>query len=223
MNSASSSGASSSINNPSPSLRQMSHDQLVAENVRRTTDNLALQLRRDAGDTNVPADEPLLPLPPNPSTGNKLQQWVAAFTQLSPSSQAQGAVVLESIQTKTNPAPRPTTSSIAKVLFDSTKELPLSSGLDSTYNFGIHHLIQDLATAGEYCPLTLFTNKNTERLHREGHSLKRSKVHVNGVSHHLLDLSQFESERDLDPLTWQEAYQRYLTWIADIGDQQSVK
>ncbi|KAJ8588548.1 hypothetical protein M405DRAFT_712558, partial [Rhizopogon salebrosus TDB-379] len=162
-------------------------------------------------------------VPHIPNTGNRLQQWVAAFTHLSPASQAQGAAVLDSIQAKNNLTPRPSTSSISKVLFDSSKELPLSSGLDSTYNFGIHHFIQDLANAGEYCPLTLFTNKNSERLHREGHSLKRSKVHVNGVSHHLLDLSQFESERDLDPLTWQEAYQRYLTWISDIGDQPAVK
>jgi len=48
-------------------------------------------------------------------------------------------------------------------------------------------------------------------------------VHVNGVSHHLLDLSQFENERELDPLTWQEAFQCYLSWIADVGDEPSVK
>jgi hypothetical protein len=118
-----------------------------------------------------------------------------------------------------------TTASISpgpssKVLFDSSKEAP---GLDSSYNFGIHSFIHDLLVAGPYCPLTLFTNANTERLHREGHSLKRSKVNVNGVLYHLLDLSQFENELAIDPLLWQEAYQRYLTWIKDIGDAASLE
>jgi hypothetical protein len=49
------------------------------------------------------------------------------------------------------------------------------------------------------------------------------KVHVDEVSHHLLDLSQFENEHELDPLTWQEVFQHYFSWIADVGDEQSVK
>ncbi|KAG1810397.1 uncharacterized protein HD556DRAFT_1205263, partial [Suillus plorans] len=126
---------------------------------------------------------------------------ISAFNQLSPTSQAQGSAVLETIMPKSTA--RPNVTAVSKVLFDSSKELPSGSG--------------------QYCPLTLFTNQNMERLHREGHSLKRSKVHVNGVSHHLLDLSQFENELDLDPLSWQEAYQRYLTWIEDIGDASSLK
>ncbi|KAG1796488.1 hypothetical protein EV424DRAFT_1280734, partial [Suillus variegatus] len=146
---------------------------------------------------------------------------ISAFNQLSPTSQAQGSAVLETIMPKSTA--RPNVTAVSKVLFDSSKELPSGSGLDSTYNFGIHSFVQDLLNAGQYCPLTLFTNQNMERLHREGHSLKRSKVHVNGVSHHLLDLSQFENELDLDPLSWQEAYQRYLTWIEDIGDASSLK
>ncbi|KAG1828815.1 hypothetical protein EV424DRAFT_1590805, partial [Suillus variegatus] len=145
-----------------------------------------------------------------------LQQWISAFTQLSPTSQTQGSAVLDSIIPKA--ASRPNVASVAKVLFDTAKELPTGSGVDSTYSFGIHSFVQDLLNAGQYCPLTLFTNANTERLHREGYSLKRTKINVNGISHHLLDLSQFANELDLDPLSWQEAYQRYLTWIKDIGD-----
>jgi hypothetical protein len=136
-------------------------------------------------------------------------------------SQAQGTAVLSSIAPKV--VPRPNVIPVAKVLFDSSQELPSGSGLDSTYSFGIHSFVQDLLNAGQYCPLTLFTNQNMEHLHREGHSLKRSKVHVNGVPHHLLDLSQFENELDIDPLSWQEAYQCYLTWIEDIGDASALK
>ncbi|KAG1719865.1 uncharacterized protein EDB91DRAFT_1027501, partial [Suillus paluster] len=142
----------------------------------------------------------------------------SAFAQLSPTSQNQGSTIITPKTTI-----RPNLTSLLKVLFDSSKELPSGSGLDSTYNFGIHSFIQDLLNAGQYCPLTLFTNLNTEHLHREGHSLKRSKIHVDGTSHHLLDLSQFDNELELDPLSWQEAYQRYLTWIKDIGDPSSHK
>ncbi|KAG0702795.1 hypothetical protein DFH29DRAFT_770341, partial [Suillus ampliporus] len=164
-------------------------------------------------------------LPSNPNVPiNKLHHWVAAFTQLSPASQAQGSALLNSIMPNTaSTSTRPNVVAASKVLFDSSKEALSSGTIDSTYNFGIHSFIQDLADAGQYCPLTLFSAENTEHLHREGHSLKRSKIHVNGVSHHLLDLSQFEGELSLDALTWQEAYQRYLTWIADIGDQMSLK
>jgi hypothetical protein len=215
----------SSSANPASVLPTLSYDQTVAENARRVADNLVLQNRRNAGELNVPSDEPILPLPPNPNVPvNKLHHWVAAFAQLSPASQAQGSVLLNSIMpTQASTSSRPNVAAVSKVLFDSSKEAASSGTIDSTYNFGIHSFIQDLADAGQYCPLTLFSAENTERLHREGHSLKRSKIHVNGVSHHLLDLSQFDSEVNLDTLTWQEAYQRYLTWIADVGDQASLK
>ncbi|KAG0693352.1 hypothetical protein DFH29DRAFT_776788, partial [Suillus ampliporus] len=147
------------------------------------------------------------------SYSTALQQWLSAFAQLSPNSQNQGTNIFIP-----KPSTRPNIPAIAKVLFDSSKEAPSGAGLDLTYNFGIHSFIQDLLIAGQYCPLTLFTNSNTKRLHREGHSLKRSKINVAGISYHLLDLSQFENELDMDPLSWQEAYQRYLTWIKDIGD-----
>ncbi|KAG2745665.1 hypothetical protein P692DRAFT_201719810, partial [Suillus brevipes Sb2] len=198
----------------------MTYDQIAIENTRRLTNNIALQVRRDTNKLNVPADELLIPVPPKP-VGTAIQQWILAFNQLSPMSQAQGTAVLSSIAPKV--VARPNVIPVAKVLFDSSQELPSGSGLDSTYSFGVHSFIQDLLNAGQYCPLTLFTNQNMEHLHHEGHSLKRSKVHVNGVPHHLLDLSQFENELDIDPLSWQEAYQCYLTWIEDIGDASALK
>ncbi|KAG2041578.1 hypothetical protein BDR03DRAFT_855988 [Suillus americanus] len=193
---------------------------MIAENLCRHISNVALQACRDAGNPNVPLDELLIPIPPKPSS-TAIQQWISTFNQLSPNSQAQGSAVLETLVPK--PTVRPNVAAVSKVLFDSSKELPSGSGIDLTYNFGIHSFIQDLLNAGQYCPLTLFTNQNMEHLHCEGHALKRSKVHVNGISHHLLDLSQFENELDLDLLSWQEAYQCYLTWIEDIGDPSSLK
>ncbi|KAG2146034.1 uncharacterized protein EDB93DRAFT_1047913, partial [Suillus bovinus] len=157
--------------------------------------------------------------PPTPTNRHSpLQQWISAFAQLSPNSQNQGISILTP-----KSIPRPSVTAVSKVLFDSLKEALGGAGLDSTYNFGIHSFIHNLLLAGQYCPLTLFTNTNTEHLHREGHLLKRSKININGVSYHLLNLSQFDNELDMDQLSWQEAYQRYLTWIKDIGDTNSLE
>ncbi|KAG1725000.1 uncharacterized protein EDB91DRAFT_1087265 [Suillus paluster] len=127
----------------------MTHDQIVAENAHRLTDNVALQSCRDAGDINVPADELLIPLPPQPS-GTALQQWISAFTKLSPTSQMQGSAILDSIIPKV--ISRPSVTSVVKVLFGTAKELPSGSSIDSTYSFGIHSFVQDLLNAGQYCP-----------------------------------------------------------------------
>jgi hypothetical protein len=209
-------GNFSTANNTSGSTGQMSYDQIVAENLRRAMDNAVLQQCRDTGETNVPADELLIPVPSQP-TGTALQLWISAFAQLSPNSQNKGTAILTP-----KSVVRPNVSTVLKVLFDSSKEAPSGAGLDSTYNFGIHSFIHNLLLAGQYCPLTSFTNANTEHLHHEGHSLKRCKINVNGVSYHLLDLSQFKNELDIDPLSWQEAYQCYLTWIKDISNSNSL-
>ncbi|KAG1875921.1 hypothetical protein C8R48DRAFT_768776 [Suillus tomentosus] len=119
--SSSSTGNSSNTNNstgsPNTSTSQMTHDQIVAGNLKRVANNTVLQQRRDAGEPNVSADELLIPTPPQP-TGTALQQWIAAFAQLSPNSQNQGSAILT-----------PKT---------------------------------DLLVTDQYCPLTLFTNINTQ-------------------------------------------------------------
>ncbi|KAG2064408.1 hypothetical protein BDR04DRAFT_1179924 [Suillus decipiens] len=215
-----SASTASSSANPASAVPTLSYDQTVAENACRITDNLILQNHCNARDLNVPADEPILPLPPNPNVpANKLHHWVTAFAQLSLASQAQGLALLNSIMpTQASTSSCPNVSAVAKVLFDSSKEAISSGTINSTYNFSIHSFIQDLTDAGQYCPLILFSAENTEHLHQEGHSLKCTKIHIGRVSHHLLDLSQFESELSLDTLTWQEAYQWYITWIMDVGD-----
>jgi hypothetical protein len=82
-----------------------------------------------------------------------LQQWISAFTQLSPMLQTQGSAVLDFIILKATS--RPNVASVVKVFFNTAKEAPSSSGVDSTYSFDIHGVIQDLLNAGQYCPLTL--------------------------------------------------------------------
>ncbi|KAG2030993.1 hypothetical protein BDR03DRAFT_986720 [Suillus americanus] len=96
----------------------------------------------------------------------------------------------------------PNVVAVAKVLFDSSKEAISSGTINSTYNFDIHSFIQNLTDARQYCPLILFSTENTEHLHWEGQALKHSKI-------------QFERKLSLNTLTWQEAYQQYLTWITD--------
>ncbi|KAG2746841.1 hypothetical protein P692DRAFT_20876137 [Suillus brevipes Sb2] len=62
--------STTSITNPistaTPSGMQMSYDQIILENTRRLTNNIALQARRDANELNVPADDLLIPVPPKP-------------------------------------------------------------------------------------------------------------------------------------------------------------
>ncbi|KIK34070.1 hypothetical protein CY34DRAFT_17969 [Suillus luteus UH-Slu-Lm8-n1] len=211
-------GPSSSTNNTastasSSSTSQMSHNQIVAENLRRSTANTILQQCRDAREINVPADELLIPVPP-PPTGTALQQWLSAYSQMSPNSQALGTTSLPS-----KAVARPNTTNITKVLFDSLKEAPAGEGLNSTYNFdNIAHSQWNGAHETEGIGLKpstkasrwnrpnptitmLFTNANTEQLHHEGHSLKRSKINVNGSPYHLLDLLQFKNELDIDQLS----------------------
>lgn len=180
----------SSLANSVPAPATLSYDQTIAENTCHVTDNLVLQNCHNAGDLNVPTDEPIFILPPNSNVpANKLYYWVAAFAQLSPASQAQGLVLLNSIMpAQASTLSRPNVIAVAKVLFDSSKEALSSGTIDSNYNFGIHSFIQDLIDStynfsidsfiqdltdvGQYCPLTLFSTENTEHLHWEGHSLK---------------------------------------------------
>jgi len=130
----------------------MTHDQILAKNAHQLTDNLLLQSCRDAGDLNVPIDE-LMILIPSQLARTALQQWISAFTQLLPILQTQGSAVLDSIILKATS--RPNVASVVNVLFNTAKEAPSSSGVDSTYSFDIHGVIQDLLNAGQYCPLTL--------------------------------------------------------------------
>ncbi|KIK93110.1 hypothetical protein PAXRUDRAFT_829309, partial [Paxillus rubicundulus Ve08.2h10] len=175
----------------------MSNDEIVAENELRTLRNEALQTRQDDGESSVPTDEPLIPLPSPPSssnTGTHLHRVLATFMQLSPASQVKA----------------------------SAAELPASEAFDSTYNLSIHHLVIELAEARQYLPLTLFTNKNNKHLHSEAYTLKRIKVPTSvGTNTHLLNLSQFKSEDTLDPLSWQEAWGCYLTWIMDVAPHEA--
>ncbi|KIK90488.1 hypothetical protein PAXRUDRAFT_151840 [Paxillus rubicundulus Ve08.2h10] len=197
----------------------MSNDEIVPKNELRTLRNEALQTRWDDRESPIPTDEPLIPLPSPPSssnTGTHLHQVLAAFVQLSPASQVKASAAVNSLGL-TNSTPCPDTSSVSKVLFDTSKELPASEAFDSTYNLSIHHLVIELVEARQYLPLMLFTNKNNKHLHSEAYMLKCIKAPTSvGTNTHLLDLSQFESEDTLDPLSWQEAWGHYLTWIVDI-------
>ncbi|KIK79432.1 hypothetical protein PAXRUDRAFT_834100, partial [Paxillus rubicundulus Ve08.2h10] len=181
--------------------------------------NEALQTCRDDGELSVPTDKPLIPLPSPPSssnTGTHLHRVLATFMQLSPASQVKASAAVDSLGLM-NSTPRPDTSSVSKVLFDTSKELPASEAFNSTYNLGIHHLVIELVEACQYLPLTLFTNKNNKCLHSEAYTLKCIKVPTSvGTNTHLLNLSQFKSEDTLDPLSWQEAWGCYLTWIVDV-------
>ncbi|KAF8435503.1 hypothetical protein L210DRAFT_3648665 [Boletus edulis BED1] len=140
------------------------------------------------------------------SSASKAQQWLAAYTLLSPDSKARAAKAFDAIK----PA-----DAAPSIIFSTNKEIKMSSTLDSTYGLGIHPTINDLAKAGQYLPLILFTDDMTKRLHRGGLTLKKIKSTIGGITHHLLDLSAFPAEDSLDAFTWHEAWKRYLSWLQD--------
>ncbi|KIK86578.1 hypothetical protein PAXRUDRAFT_802788 [Paxillus rubicundulus Ve08.2h10] len=186
-----------------------------AENTLCVSHNSLLQARRDAGEVGILIDEPLLSRLPDPPVMNAGQEWISAYLSLTPGTRIRAVKALDAI--KPSQAPPNSSASTSKVIFITDQEVKASSVLDSAYDLGIHSSIFNLANACQYIPLTLFTNVNTKRLHREGLTLKKVKSSINGVTHHLLNLSQFESEDGMDSFTWQEAWLCYLVWLADAA------
>lgn len=193
--------------------------EIDTKNAARTSRNQALQARRDAYKASVPADDILIARPSTPTSNHPLttqaQQWITAYVVMSPGSKSQAIKALDAIKPAAS-----TPSSTHKILFSARKEIQMSMTFDCTCGLGIHSTITDLASAGQYLPLILFTDDATKRLHHEGHTLKKVKSSIAGVTHHLLDLSTSPPEDSLDTLTWHEAWKRYLNWLKEVSDTQ---
>ncbi|KIK82181.1 hypothetical protein PAXRUDRAFT_154371 [Paxillus rubicundulus Ve08.2h10] len=148
---------------------------------------------------------------------NTGQEWISAYLSLTPGTRNRAVKALDAIK----PSQAQSNSSVLmlKVIFTADQEVKASASsiLNSMYDLGIHSSIFDLTNAHQYIPLTLFTNVNTKHLHREGLTLKKVKSSINGVTHHLLNLSQFKSEGGMGSFTWQEAWLCYLVWLADAA------
>ncbi|KIK80395.1 hypothetical protein PAXRUDRAFT_15821 [Paxillus rubicundulus Ve08.2h10] len=129
---------------------------------------------------------------------NAGQEWISAYLSLTPGTRIWAIKALDAIK----PSEAPPNSSVLrlKVIFTADQEVKASSVLNSTYDLGIHSSIFDLANARQ-----------------EGLTLKKVKSSINGVTHHLLNLSQFESEDGMDSFTWQEAWLCYLIWLTDAA------
>ncbi|KIK93826.1 hypothetical protein PAXRUDRAFT_12411 [Paxillus rubicundulus Ve08.2h10] len=167
-----------------------------AKNVLRVSCNCLLQARRYAGEAGVLTDKSLLSWLLDPPVMNTGQEWISAYLSLTPGMRNWAVKALDDI--KPSQAQPHSSVPMSKVIFTADQEarLPLSS---------------------THIPLTLFTNMNTKHLHREGLTLKKVKSSINGITHHLLNLSQFESEDSMDSFTWQEAWLHYLVWLADAA------
>ncbi|KIK92606.1 hypothetical protein PAXRUDRAFT_13136 [Paxillus rubicundulus Ve08.2h10] len=147
-------------------------------------------------------------------TGGSVHQWASAYSPLSPSSKVQAIKALNTLKpTKIKLFP-----SLPKVIFMVDREVKVPSSLDSAYSLGIHVVVTELAKAKQYTPLMLFTVANMFHLHKEGYLLKKTKSSINVTIHHLLDLSQFEAEETTDALTWQEAWQCKISWLAEVAE-----
>ncbi|KIK74942.1 hypothetical protein PAXRUDRAFT_19408 [Paxillus rubicundulus Ve08.2h10] len=175
-----------------------------AKNVLRVSHNSLLQARWNAGEAGVPIDEPLLSQLPDPPVINTGQEWISAYLSLTPGTRIQVVKALDAI--KPSQALSNSSASTSKVIFTTDQEVKASSVLDSAYDLGIHSSIFDLANTSPLPSSPI-----------EGLTLKKVKSSINGVTHHLLNLSQFESEDGMDSFTWQEAWLRYLVWLADTA------
>ena len=89
----------------------------------------------------------------------------------------------------------------APVVMPDAKVIPISKHIDN------------LANAGFHVPLSLFTFDSLSKLQSQPHLSKTVKVHHDGQNVYILDLSQFPSENDMQPLDWYSAWERYLEWI----------
>ncbi|KIK72648.1 hypothetical protein PAXRUDRAFT_21749 [Paxillus rubicundulus Ve08.2h10] len=129
---------------------------------------------------------------------NAGQEWISAYLSLTPGMRNQAIKALDTIK----PSQAQPNSSVPtlKVIFTADQEVKASSILNSMYDLGIHSSIFNIA------------NDCQEDL-----TLKKVKSSINSVTHHLLDLSQFESEDGMDSSTWQEAWFQYLVWLADAA------
>ncbi|RDB16021.1 hypothetical protein Hypma_003462 [Hypsizygus marmoreus] len=189
--------------------------QIYAENIASTGCNNALQARRDAGEPDVPIDEALLSLLPTqivtppPTPASNVTQMVAAFSQFSPNSQSKALLLLNGPSQPTVP------STTSRILFTASDELPAStSSMD--FGYGIHPFLVQLAMHKVHIPLTLFTSKSTNRLHRESTTLTQKVIYTkNNTKSHILDVSQFPSELTIDVADWHECWVRNRTFLEE--------
>ncbi|KAN0101068.1 hypothetical protein V8E55_001052 [Tylopilus felleus] len=125
---------------------------------------------------------------PTPNQGaptSKAQQLLATYMLLSPDSKTHMTKAFNALK----PANTDTSTPSSTMLFSTDKEIKMCTTLDSTYGLGIHPTINNLAKAGQYLSLILFTDDMTKCLHC--------------------------GDDFLDAFTWQEAWKHYLTWLQD--------
>ncbi|GBE80135.1 hypothetical protein SCP_0213380 [Sparassis crispa] len=220
------SGSSGGPNLPGPA--PLTTEEKKTENLARVARNLLLQQRRDAQETNVPADEPLLHiisrpstptpmLPPTPfSSANNCVGLLSAFSQFSPGSQKKVQTLINSsLPLPTNALP----DSVPKLLFSIERERP-SSSTSHTQSFGIHPFILNLGHNGVHIPLSLFTTSTTNKLHNHATSIKQNIIYnSSGTKCHLMDLTQFQAESDMDVADWHEAWNCYNLFLRTHADK----
>ncbi|CAA7271031.1 unnamed protein product [Cyclocybe aegerita] len=182
--------------------------------------NAALQVRRDAGEVGVPADEdiPPQPAPSRPSTPPQkiaLTQVYAALATCSPASQK---IIRDTLNSTLNePITTLTSSSTPILIYSVANESAASTSHSSGY--GIHPYLVTLANNGFHLPLTLFTTASTNRLHTNEATIVHKPVFNRaGVKRHIMDVSHFPIEGDMDVADWHEAWNRYLVFVGVHGE-----
>jgi hypothetical protein len=135
-----------------------------ADNLLRVSRNDSLQIRHDAGESNVPENEEMLimnnpatvipPLAPLSSNNTNLVQFASAFSQFSPNTQNHALSLISNNNDTVSPILP------SRILFSASHELPALSS-SSDFSYGIHPFIVALAKNKVHLPLTLFTLNST--------------------------------------------------------------
>jgi len=218
--------SSSAHGNPMNDNQNVTDKQKRSENASRVACNIALQTQRDAGKVGVPSDESLIDIshPTTPvSSSPNLIQLLTAISQFSPNSQRQVQTLINNSLKSTPETSSPTSPSLpaSKILFSSADEMPSSSST-TDYGFSTHPFILQLAQNKFHIPLTLFTTKSTNKLHKES-LVQKIMYKSNGTKCHTVELSQFPDEHQMDIGDWHEAWNWYLTFLTTYHNGPSAK
>ncbi|KAL6304315.1 hypothetical protein BKA93DRAFT_713050, partial [Sparassis latifolia] len=140
---------------------------------------------------------------------------LSAFSQFSPGSQKKLQTLINtSLPAADNSLP----DSVPKLLFSIERERP-SSSTSHAQSFGIHPFILNLGQNRVHIPLSLFTTASTNKLHNNSTSIKQNIVYnASGTKCHLIDLTQFQTESEMDVADWHEAWNRYIPFLRTHSD-----
>jgi len=142
-----------------------------------------------------------------------MTQIYSAISSISPASQKTLRDTLSStLKFSLDTEPKNLTTSL---LFSVANETAASSS-QSSDNFAVHPFILNLASKGFHVPLTLFTTEATKTFFTREAFISHKPVFsrsTTGTKCHIMDITAFPAEKDMDIGDWHEAWTRYQLFV----------